>query len=531
MYNNNHSISNSKETAEIIIFIIKIKYIKVLTVSLHNPDYIDPKNVYSCFKHTNNTKNNMIYSANNWRKLNTNINQNLDMINYYGGAIWLNAKGDLCYRLSYNDDKILTSTAKKISLVFNNLFDLNIEIREKFKNIPLKKPVSTNVYSDQILTNELLLVKDEYFNPLASSEFYLGMDSFFYRSTFKPTSYFITQPDPKYSYKYSIILQYIYHLSNYKEDRFNYIMNWLAVFFKNLATKPNVALVLIGKKKSAKDILFDEIIQPLFGESYSVKLDDDKLQTKNLSSIVKNKLFYNLNDITSVATENKRSKAILKDIIDNDIITIEEKNKDSLEQLSNFGQTLVTISEPYIPYLDNKCNKHTVFKIPNNIEDMYILESFFPEDMDRLPLTKDILISLIRNDLQNFSFILKSYTIDSDQFNQPFIGDDKDSIIENLDDKLKAFSDAVIEPKRDYFSIIEDTNPSLYKEIMEDFDNDKIKQRNLIKCFTIIHTEEKTLHPRTLMVKLRAISDNNGFFETNVLEAGTGGIKYFDIIS
>lgn len=246
---------------------------------------------------------------------------------------------------------------------------------------------------------------------------------------------------------------------------------------------------------------------------------------------MKNQLFYNLNDITNVTTENKRSKAILKDIIDNDIITIEEKNKDSLEQLRNFGQTLITISEPYIPYMDNKCNKHTVFKVPNNIENMYIAESFFPKDTDRPQLTKDNLISLIRNDLQNFSFILKSYTIDSNQVNQPFKEDDKTSIIENLEDKVKAFSNAVIKPNRDYFETIKNINPSLYKEIMKDFDNDKIKQRNLLKCFTLIYKEEKTLHSRTLMVKLRAISDNYGFFETNMLEVGTGGVKYFDIIS
>ena len=132
---------------------------------------INIKNVYSCFKYKNNTNTSILYQRNNWKKDLGYINKNLEEIYRNDGAIWLNSKGNLCYRFSYYDDKILTSSAKKISLVFNNLYNINIEIRETFKKTFPKKPFGIDAYNNQILTNQLLLVKDECFNPLEAFEF------------------------------------------------------------------------------------------------------------------------------------------------------------------------------------------------------------------------------------------------------------------------------------------------------------------------------------------------------------------------
>ena len=330
------------------------------------------QNVYNIFKDDVDTEYSG-YNINNWNEYCQQFFNSLSLIHSNKAAIWLNAKGDLCYRLSYYDEKILTSTAKKISLVFSNFLQRDVVIGEKL-NISTKEPIYINAYRDQILIHNLPFVKDEFFNPCETNEFVKRSDNFIYRNTFKPSSYLMIIPTTPYTCQPSIILQYIFYLACYKQGKFYYIMNWLAMFFKDLSNKSNIALVLIGNKISGKDILFDEIIQPLFGKDYSVKVNDVKLQTNNLASLLKNKLFYNLDDITSVATEEKRTKTVLKDIINNDTITIEERN--SIEQLEKYGQTLITISEPYIPYINNKSNKHTVFKIPNNIEDIHIPEFF-----------------------------------------------------------------------------------------------------------------------------------------------------------
>lgn len=58
-------------------------------------------------------------------------------------------------------------------------------------------------------------------------------------------------------------MQYIYHISGYNKDKFNYIMCWLANMFKYIANDSNIGfdqkllksiLVLVGEEKTCKEI-------------------------------------------------------------------------------------------------------------------------------------------------------------------------------------------------------------------------------------------------------------------------------------
>lgn len=475
------------------------------------------------------------YIMNNWFKYSTSNNLALNDIYNKGGAIWITSEGDICYRFSLYG-RIHTAPISKINLVLSSFLGYSVQITTKEKKITIKKPKLNDKNEDQkeivlkpivsfISIMELLLVEDEKFNPFQRSEFYTE-NGLIYRNTFKPSIY-LSQEVENLTYKKSIILQYIYYLSNYDKLKFKYFMNWLAIFFQELSSRTNIALVLLGGKDSRKEILFDEIIQPLFGEEYTRKIGDDTLKSNQLTSIFKNKLFYNFNKISKTSLEDKKTQQIINDILEKFDLYV-DNGKNTLEKIKIHGQTLITIDEPKISYIDRDYEYYTVFKVPDNMKKFHLSKDTVGKEATESSITdKNKFIDLIRNDLENFSKILKSYQIDYEGFYKPFMNDDKDKIQNSLEDKLKAFTNAILLEDESFFKPIEKSDFSLYDELINDIKEHKIKQQNLIKCFDILYKEEGISHPKTLMVKLRKI--NESFFEVKAIKTGTGGIKYYEI--
>ena len=463
------------------------------------------------FKQIFDITNNIIYTLNNWYTPN-NLQENkiLTDINKRNFAIWLTVKGDVYYRLAPYME-VYTAPISKINVVLTSLLGYSVEITKRAKKVSLisQKPISDiNQRGMYIRVEELLLVYSEGFNPHEGKEFYL-VGNVTCRNTFFPSVYMYNQPNKNHKYDDSITIQYIYYLANYDKSRFEYIMTWLAAFFKNLSNRSHIALIFLGKKDSGKEIIFDEIIKPLFGEEYCIKINDEILETKNLSKIIKNKLFYNLDNISSTVVEEKKLKRTIKNFIVNDTMYADD-NRDSLQEIKIFGQTLITIDEPNLSYINTNDENYTIFKVPDNIENIIIYEEKY--DRTREKLTKQKLIKEIKDDLKNFALLLKSYKVDFNQSNMSFKDDDKECIQNNLEDKLNTFHNAIIKMNRSYFEPIEKDNSTLYKQLMKDFDQNKINQQNLFKCFNLLYNEEDISHPRTLMAKLRKIKDN--IFET-----------------
>ena len=110
------------------------------------------------------------------------------------------------------------------------------------------------------------MVKNE-FNPFVLKEFYSPCgNSFFYRNLFKPTKYLML--NSKEHKEPKAIFALIRHLVNYDDERFDYVVNWLAYFFQALK-KSQVALVLRGDQGAGKGIFVDLVLSPLFGEDYT----------------------------------------------------------------------------------------------------------------------------------------------------------------------------------------------------------------------------------------------------------------------
>lgn len=474
------------------------------------------KDVYYCFKNLNyNTVGNTIYIWDNWINEFTYPSSidGINTIKVRGGAIWLTSNGDICYRFSPNG-KVHTATIARINLVFTNFLACNFKIIQKAPKLTILENQKKEQQDECKLTisiAHLLLVEAEKFNPHARNEFYLDQnDGLRYRNTFKPVGFLNIFPyvqlqtgEQVFVQPYSsITLQYIYHISSYMQDRFFWLINWLASFFKNLSNRSKNILALYGDKDSGIDILFEHIITPLFGEEYTFNITDNTLSTKTIDE----KLFYNLKNLSKKVIENEKTTAFLQKV---------------LPENQKYAQVLITTEKPLMPY--NNIDNFSVFYVSEAIGEMYIPD--WINGSDKTKLTKRELIDAIASDLENFANILKLYpssTIKSTSFRN----DDRSLLLTTLEDKLKSFVDAIKRMDMTYFKPLQNDNPSLYDELTKDFDRHLIKQLNLIKYFNILYPDDKFESSRTLMKKLR---DIDGLFQTKNAKAYTAGKKYFHI--
>jgi len=509
---------------------------------------VSSDDVYFYFKDISYTVNgNSYYQQDNWVKKVTSqgsfayslaIPAEINIIQSYGGAIWLTANGDICYRFSPLG-KVHTAPIAKINLIFSNFLNCNFRISPSIPKLTMPEDQSKKLKNDNKFTlsiNQLLLVEGEEFNPHSEQEFYQNQnDGLIYRNTFKPSNFLQLLPivpqivqskgyssiegaegyEEKTTYyiqnepNKSITLQYLYYLCGYKEDRFNYLVNWLASFFKNLSIRSKTILVLYGDSHSGIDILFNNIITPLFGQDYTLKITDNTLKSKYEFKSIDKKLFYNLNKLSKHTVDNEKVASFLQNLLPNS---------------QKFAQVLITTKEPSLPYksLDN----YTVFQVTKMIEDMYVPSWF--NGSDKTKLSKDKLIGAISQDLENFATILKLYPKQNTN-DIPFPDDDKKLILSTLEEKLEAFVYAIKNIDTDYFKPIENQNEesNLYKELQEHFRKKLVKQSNLIKYFNLLYPENKFKSSRTFMTELRKIDDD--FFKAKNAKAYSAGKKYFQI--
>jgi len=285
----------------------------------------------------------------------------------------------------------------------------------------------------------------------------------------------------------SIIEDFIFHLSK-DEYQFFYIMNWLANFFQNL-NKSSVALVLIGNNKTT-NILINNIIKPIFAyrEEYFSVVDENALKKFN-DTIIKDKIFYHI-DTDNMSAENIKSDQ-LSDLL---FELIKRNNIDILQAIELnkiyvHGETIVTSSSesPY-PFLKNSYSRCSVFRIKHI--DTILKETNF----DLMQLTE-----FIEKDLDNFSNILAQYqindrycvTADTDEKNVLRIMKKGVLITHDLERNIQQFIGAIKNKNKSFFKKIkQEEDENLYKELVENFDNDDaIYQPLLNEYFNIIYED------------------------------------------
>jgi len=265
----------------------------------------------------------------------------------------------------------------------------------------------------------------------------------------------------------SVIQDFIFSLSQ-SESQFHYIMDWLAYTYRTL-NKSNIALVLIGDKETT-DILVNKIIRPIFAfkEDYFATINDATL-TKTNETILKDKIFYHIDELTPDNTKDKRTSKLVREILKFNRISSENAVENNRSYI--YGQLIISYSKetPY-PLLKENYNHCTVFKVKHLntiLKELNLLHLDF-EDKTLF-------------DLDNFSKILAQYPVDL-RCCKPFDTDEKSNLstmrkgilmTQILEEKIQQFIDAIKEQNTEYFKPLELGNDeSLYKELVENFDND-----------------------------------------------------------
>ena len=113
-------------------------------------------------------------------------------------------------------------------------------------------------------------------------------------------------------------------LSNLFQDNFDkkYFLNWLA-YIVGTGQKTRNAVVLRGVQGSGKNLFFENIIRPFFGENWTNTVGAETIESVYNANI-ENKLFIAFNEIQNYENRTKVSDK-LKQIISDDFITINEK--------------------------------------------------------------------------------------------------------------------------------------------------------------------------------------------------------------
>lgn len=139
-------------------------------------------------------------------------------------------------------------------------------------------------------------------------------------------------------------LQYIKEvISDNCEDRFEYLLNWLAYAVQKPALRPGTAIVLQGQEGIGKTSLYDCILKPIFGR-HAKLLSHAKHLVGNFNGHMAEALLLFADE--SFWAGDKASEGVLKSVITSEELTIEWKSKDAI-QMRNFVHLLMSTNNDW----------------------------------------------------------------------------------------------------------------------------------------------------------------------------------------
>lgn len=489
------------------------------------------------------------YEFNNWKKVSDN--RILNKIDKKGASIWLTSAGALSYRLSKDTQVITLKNYKQANLVFSNYLDTKVSLLKEPEENNDEPFLNKDGGADITLTNEdiepshvsvkdIKMIQSDEFNPYVLQEFY-KKDNLYYRNIFKPSEYLQMLPDKKLTnlnitansqkeVPFEAIKRLIMHVVNYDNVRFFYVINWLAYFFQGLK-KSQVALVLRGNQGAGKGVLFNEVIQPLFGKDYCTTVNDKSLRSSYLGGIVENVIFFNLDEISHQKAESADIKNFLKALVTNDTITAEKKFVTLEKGTKVYGQVLITSNEPYVLDVEQSDRRYTIFTTADNLT----YSNFLGYD------NYDQLSKKTEEQLEEFAKYLKSYDVDIQLANKALDTPEKAELQRiNMHQELEKqqriqknmqinkpvkipeaivkFANSVRSENSLNFMDIKFENEDLYSDIKEDFKKHRFKIKNLLPSFQLLYGDEMRVKYVSILLKELRKFDPYQFSDINYKE-------------
>jgi len=188
-----------------------------------------------------------------------------------------------------------------------------------------------------------------------------------------------------------------------------HFINWLSFVFST-REKARTAWVFKGIQGSGKNLFFDKVIKPLFGQNQAIVVDDDRLQS-DFNGFMNNKLFIAFNEVANDETKTKKSvKSKIKSLITDTTILINEKHVKTYE-VNNFAN-IIFFSNEVIPLLIE--NQDRRFNVVETGGELYSVLSFKKDP--------ELFIQNLSEELEMFTQFLLNY-----KYNQLKV----DKVIEN----------------------------------------------------------------------------------------------------
>lgn len=433
------------------------------------------------------------YTHNNWLK-NTE-HPILNKINEKGGAIAITESGELLYRLSKEEPFNGSKSYKAISKSFSSFLGEEVEIID-YKQ---KKSSDEDDLEERfpIEPQDLKLVVKMKFQPYANEEFIDNGNDLYTLNKFKLSSYMqqecnASEPIPRINAIFALIS----HLCNYVQQRSIWVINWLAYFYQGLE-KSQVALVLRGDQGAGKQILFNEVIQPLF--VYTKTINDKTLNSQYLGGLVEDVLFFNLDEISVQKSQSDSIKNFLKALVTNKSITAEKKYATVEKETDLHGQVLITSNELEVLELERGDRRFSIVNTAGELTQTWFLGYG----------SYEMLSSAIESELESFSCYLKNYDVDVKSANTALSTPEKDELISiyqqkqqqklikqgvlkpikltKLQQSIQSFAWAIRYKQLGYFEPIRFDAPELYEILIRDFYNNIFKVDNLLPVFKLLY--------------------------------------------
>ncbi len=419
-----------------------------------------------------------------------------------GGTIFLTSDGKIAYRLSPNEQYKSTKDFKGLEIVLKNFLGVDVDLSAFIKSSKKENLLDEFENEFKIRPNDLIMVSGTTFEPNNKEEFIEQENGTYLRNEFKASEYLQMKGDEivnvNFKFEKSKTFYFLLHLLNYDYQRVQWVINWLAYFFQDLK-KSQVALVLIGIQGTGKNIFFNQIIRPLWGEAYTKAINDKSLNTKYKAGLVKNSLFLNLDEISVNTSLSDSQKNFLKALITNDSATLEKKFENLEEETLLHAQVLITSNEAYAVEIEKNDRRHTAFSTGDTLVSTNFLSLG----------SYDTLAEALTSELEIFACYLKAYPVDVKMANTALSTPEKDEMIHQyaMKQEVKAVKQQkVLQPKLtklqknldefaycirnkniEFFEPIRFENDELFQSIHNDFYNNVFRVENLLPVYKALY--------------------------------------------
>ena len=340
-----------------------------------------------------------------------------------GGSIFLTSDGKIAYMLSPNEECKFTKDFKGLEIVLSNFLGIDVDLSAFIKSRSKKENLVDEFENEfKIRPNDLIMVSGTTFEPNNKEEFIKQENGTFLRNEFKLSKYLQMKGDEidnvNFRFENLKTFYFLLHLLNHDYQRVQWVINWLAYFFQELK-KSQVALVLIGIQGTGKNIFFNQIIRPLFGEAYTKAINDKSLNTKYKGSLIENVIFLNLDEISANTSLSDSQKNFIKALITNESVTIEKKFENLEQETLLYAQVLITSNEAYAVEIEPNDRRYTVFPTGETLLSTNFLGL----------ASYEALSDVLQSELEMFACYLKAYPVDVQLANAALSTPEKDEMI------------------------------------------------------------------------------------------------------